>query len=68
MELAAAARAAIAALPERCRTAYTLRRHHDLSYSEIAAAMGTSVHTVNAQLGRAFAALRRAVAQWRGDE
>ena len=40
----------IHALPPRCREVLTLRKLHGLSYREIAARLGISEHTVNAQL------------------
>ena len=42
--------AAIQALPERCREVLILRKHHGLSHREIAARLGISPHTVNAQI------------------
>jgi RNA polymerase sigma-70 factor (ECF subfamily) len=41
---------AIHALPTRCREVITLRKLHGLSYREIAARLGISENTVNAQL------------------
>jgi RNA polymerase sigma-70 factor (ECF subfamily) len=49
---------AIAQLPARCRLIFTLNRHQDLSYTEIAASLGLSVKTVETQMGRALKALR----------
>ena len=49
---------AIAQLPARCRLIFTLNRHQDLSYTEIAASLGLSVKTVETQMGRALRALR----------
>ena len=49
---------AIAQLPARCRLIFTLNRHQDLSYSEIAASLGLSIKTVETQMGRALKALR----------
>jgi RNA polymerase sigma-70 factor (ECF subfamily) len=49
---------AIAALPARCRLVFTLSRQQDLTYGEIAAALGLSVKTVETQMGRALRALR----------
>jgi RNA polymerase sigma-70 factor (ECF subfamily) len=60
-EIAAAIRAATAALPERSREIWTLSRDHGLSYSEIAAVTGVSVNTVKTQVGRAMTALRAAI-------
>ena len=41
---------AIAALPERCREVFVLRRYHDISHREIAQRLGIAENTVNAQL------------------
>ncbi len=41
---------AIQALPERCRLVLTLRKLHGLSYYEIAAQLGISENTVDAQV------------------
>jgi len=49
---------AIAQLPARCRLIFTLNRHQDLSYTEIATSLGLSVKTVETQMGRALRALR----------
>jgi RNA polymerase sigma-70 factor (ECF subfamily) len=43
--------AAIQSLPERCRQVLTLRKIYGLSQQEIAAQMGISEHTVEAQVG-----------------
>jgi RNA polymerase sigma-70 factor (ECF subfamily) len=42
---------AIQALPERCRQVLTLRKIYGLSQKEIAAQLGISEHTVEAQVG-----------------
>ena len=42
---------AILALPERCRQVLTLRKIYGLSQREIAAQLGISEHTVEAQVG-----------------
>jgi RNA polymerase sigma-70 factor (ECF subfamily) len=60
-ELREALARAIWALPERCRTVYTLSREQEMSYSEIAAALGLSIKTVETHMGRALKALRVAV-------
>jgi RNA polymerase sigma-70 factor, ECF subfamily len=59
--LAALARA-IDRLPQRCRLVFTMSREQDLTYNEIARALGISVKTVETQMGRALNALRRALA------
>jgi len=41
---------AIAALPERCREVFTLRKLHNLSQREIAERLGLSEHTVERQI------------------
>jgi RNA polymerase sigma-70 factor (ECF subfamily) len=63
-ELAGAAQRAVARLPARCRTAFTLCRAHGLSYAETAQVMGISEHTVKVQMARALAALRAGLARW----
>jgi RNA polymerase sigma factor (sigma-70 family) len=52
-------RASLLALPERQRLAVFLRYYADLSYREIAEALGVSAGTVAASLNAAHAALRR---------
>jgi RNA polymerase sigma-70 factor (ECF subfamily) len=52
-------RAAVAALPERQRQALFLRHYADLSYDEIADALGITRGTVAATLHAAHAAVRR---------
>jgi RNA polymerase sigma-70 factor, ECF subfamily len=52
---------AIRRLPERCRLVFTMSREQDLSYREIAHALGVSLKTVETQMGRALKALRKAV-------
>lgn len=42
---------AIQSLPERCRQVMTLRKVYGLSQKEVAAKLGISVHTVEAQVG-----------------
>lgn len=57
-DLAAAYARALDELPERCRLVFTMSREQDLSYAEIAQALGISVKTVETQIGRALKALR----------
>lgn len=52
-------------LPPRCREAFVLNRRHHLSYAEVASVMQLSVKTVEVQMGRALAILRRELAEWR---
>jgi RNA polymerase sigma-70 factor, ECF subfamily len=55
---------AVAGLPERVRETFLLRWRDQLTYPEVAAALGIPVKTVEKRLGRAFAALRRALRPW----
>ncbi len=57
-EQCAAVRAAVGRLPDRQRQALVLRQYHDLSYDEIAQAMGTTTGSVQMLLHRAMNALR----------
>jgi len=50
---------AIAGLPERQRQALVLKQYHELSYQEIAEAMGASVPSVQMLLHRAMTALKK---------
>lgn len=52
---------AINQLPERCRLIYTMSRQENLTYAEIAAALGLSVRTVDTQMTRAFRMLRERI-------
>lgn len=61
-EIDAAIARAVARLPARCRQAFILHWERGLTYTEIAAAMGTSPNTVKVQIGRALKALRLALA------
>lgn len=63
-DLDAAIARAIETLPERCRLVYTLSRREQLSYAAIAAALGISVKTVEAQMTRAFRILRTHLAPY----
>lgn len=63
-DLDAAVARAVETLPERCRLVYTLSRREQLSYAEIAAALGISVKTVEAQMARAFRLLRTRLAPY----
>jgi len=61
-ELDAAVREAVRALPERCREVFELSRGQGLRYAEIAAVLGISVKTVEAQMGKALRVLRERLA------
>ena len=50
--------AALAELPEGCRTVFQLSRFEELRYSEIAQTLGISVKTVENQMGKALKLLR----------
>jgi len=65
-ELETAIRACVAALPERCRTAFLLCRQQELTYAEAAAVMGVRTATVKTQVARALAALRAAIEPFLG--
>lgn len=57
-DLARAIDAAIARLPDRCREIFLLHRQQELSYAEIAQALGLSIKTIETQMGRALKSLR----------
>lgn len=61
-ELAHAVERALATLPDRCREVFLLSRDRHLKYSEIAAVLGISVKTVEAQMGKALRLLRERLA------
>lgn len=61
-EVGARVRAAVAALPDRQREALVLRRYHEMSQKEIAAAMDVSEGAVESLLVRAMQTLRRTLA------
>jgi RNA polymerase sigma-70 factor (ECF subfamily) len=63
-ELERAIRAAVDALPERCREVFVLSRLHGLRYAEIAATLDISVKTVEAQMGKALRVLRERLASY----
>jgi RNA polymerase sigma-70 factor, ECF subfamily len=58
-EIISAVRMAIARLPEGSRMVLTLHREQGMTYREIADVLGISPKTVDAQMGRAFKALRK---------
>jgi RNA polymerase sigma-70 factor (ECF subfamily) len=61
-EIEAAVQAAVSALPGRCREVFELSRGQGLRYAEIATALGISVKTVEAQMGKALRVLRERLA------
>lgn len=63
-ELAVAIQSAIAGLPDRCREVFELSRIQGLKYAEIAAELGISVKTVEAQMGKALRVMREKLAPW----
>jgi RNA polymerase sigma-70 factor, ECF subfamily len=64
-ELVRAIDRAVASLPRRCRETFVLVRQQHLSYVEAAEVLGVSVKAVEMNIVRAFAALRRELADWR---
>jgi len=64
-ELQEAIRAAAERLPERCRLIVTMRWEHQLSYNEIAHALGISPKTVENQMNIAFKSFRTALQRFR---
>jgi RNA polymerase sigma-70 factor (ECF subfamily) len=61
-------RSALGALPAQYRQALVLRQLQDLSYAEIADALGISVEAVTSLIHRARHAFRAAYAQQKGEE
>ena len=49
---------AIQHLPARCRLIFSLNRHQEMTYAEIAQSLGLSIKTVETQMGRALRSLR----------
>jgi RNA polymerase sigma-70 factor (ECF subfamily) len=64
-DMAAAVERVLSELPDGARRAFSLRRDHELSYAEIAEAMGLSVKRVEALLTQAHKALRAALGEFR---
>lgn len=63
-ELEEKLRAALAELPEGCRTVFQLSRFEELKYSQIAEVLGISVKTVENQMGKALKLLRTRLAEF----
>ncbi len=53
-------------LPDRCRLIFLMSREQDLTYTQIADALGISVKTVEAQMTRALRTLRTRLAGYLG--
>lgn len=51
-------------MPARARDVFALRREHDLSNAEIAAALGVSTKTVESHMTRALSVLRERLRGW----
>ena len=52
-------------MPDRCREVFRLSRYHHLSNAEVAAVLGISPNTVEVQISRAIAFLRKRLAAFR---
>jgi RNA polymerase sigma-70 factor (ECF subfamily) len=63
-EMEAAMRQAVADLPEEVRETFLMSRVDGLTYAEIASALGLSVKTVEARMGRALRLVRERLAPW----
>jgi RNA polymerase sigma-70 factor, ECF subfamily len=63
-ELEAAYQRAVATLPDRCRQVFLLQRQQQLTYAEVATALGISVKTVEIHMGKALTVLRKTLADW----
>jgi RNA polymerase sigma-70 factor (ECF subfamily) len=66
-ELDARVRAAIDQLPPQAREIFLLRWSEQMTYAEIAAALGLAVKTVENHIGRALKVLRRLLEADRSD-
>ena len=62
--LETAIRQALNGLPEQCRTIFQMSREEELKYTEIAAHLGISVKTVEAQMSKALRILRKKIAPY----
>ena len=57
---------AIDHLPEKCRAVFLMSRMEEMSYAEIAGALGISTKTVENQIGKALRLLRLSLGEHRG--
>ena len=64
-EVSRAVNGAIARLPTRCREIFVMSREGNMTYAEIATALGISIKTVETQMGRALKSLRVSLAKYR---
>jgi len=64
-ELEQAIMAAVDELPDRCREVFQLARYHRLSHAEVGQVLEISVNTVEVQMTRALAHLRKRLAEFR---
>ena len=63
-EIDVALHEALAELPERSRAVFEMSRMQGLKYQEIADALGISIKTVEAHMGKALRHLRERMARW----
>jgi RNA polymerase sigma-70 factor (ECF subfamily) len=63
-DLAIAIERAVNDLPDRCQEVFRLSRYHRLSNSEVASVLGISANTVEVQMTRALAFLRKRLAEF----
>lgn len=63
-EIAAAVHEALSELSQRSRTVFEMSRMQGLRYQEIAEALGISIKTVEAHMGKALRHLRERLVQW----
>ena len=66
-EMSVVIRQALDDLPDRCREVFQLSRERGLKYAEIATALGISIKTVEAQMGKALRVMRERLAPWLPD-
>ncbi|MCC6930237.1 MAG: RNA polymerase sigma-70 factor [Gemmatimonadaceae bacterium] len=64
-EVSRAVNGAISRLPTRCREIFVMSREGNMTYAEIAGALGISIKTVETQMGRALKSLRASLAKYR---
>jgi RNA polymerase sigma-70 factor, ECF subfamily len=57
----------LAGLPERCRLIFSMSRHEGKKYQEIASALGISIKTVEANMGKALQQLRNTLSNYQNE-